>query len=144
MAYLKEQIDLASLDATLDIVPKGTKLDSYIGNNVINLPNTPLTQHQVSALDKELPSALRLVHQTNIKSGMTLRNSIGVGINAVFNTNSQADGLNISQCITDFLNKMLVQLLLILHVSQKGLLGNFSELEELAPKMKPSSLMKLA
>ena len=54
MANLKEQIELASINAPPGILPTGTKFDSYIGQNVINLSKVILTEHQVTALEKGL------------------------------------------------------------------------------------------
>ena len=54
MANLKEQIELASMNAPPGILPTGTKFDSYIGQNVINLSKVTLTEHQVTALEKGL------------------------------------------------------------------------------------------
>ena len=36
------------------ILPKDTKVDSYIGHTVINLSNTPLDHNQIKALEKGL------------------------------------------------------------------------------------------
>ena len=52
MANLKEQIELASINAPPPHT--GTKFDSYIGQNVINLSKVTLTEHQVTALEKGL------------------------------------------------------------------------------------------
>ena len=54
MANLKEQIELASINAPPGILPTGTKFDIYIGQNVIDLSKVALTEHQVTALEKGL------------------------------------------------------------------------------------------
>ena len=41
-------------EARPGILPKDTKFESYIGHTVINLSNTPLNQHQIKALEKDL------------------------------------------------------------------------------------------
>ena len=50
----KQEIELASLNATPGILPTHTKFESYIGENVINLSNAQLSEHQVRALEKGL------------------------------------------------------------------------------------------
>ena len=42
------------MNAPPGILPTGTKFDSYIGQNVINLSKVALTEHQVTALEKGL------------------------------------------------------------------------------------------
>ena len=42
------------MNATPGILPTGTKFDSYIGQNVINLSKITVTEHQVTALVKGL------------------------------------------------------------------------------------------
>ena len=50
----KQEIELASINATPDILPSNTKFESYIGENVINLLSIQLSEHQVRALGKGL------------------------------------------------------------------------------------------
>ena len=105
-ANLKEQIELASLDATPGILPKNTKFDSYIGHNVINLSNTPLTEHQVSALEKGFtfcptPGAPDKSEIWDDFKEFHRR----LELMQFFNTSFQTDDLNISQSIIDFMNE---------------------------------------
>ena len=50
----KQEIELASMNATPNILPTHTKFESYIGENVINLSNDQLSEHKVRALKKGL------------------------------------------------------------------------------------------
>ena len=50
----KQEIELASINATSGILPSNTKFESYIGENMINLSNVQLSEHQVRALEKGL------------------------------------------------------------------------------------------
>ena len=76
MANLKEQIELASINALPGILPTESKFDSYIGQNVINLSKVTLTEHQVTALEKGLTFCPTPGAPDNPKYGTTLRNSI--------------------------------------------------------------------
>ena len=51
MNQILEQIKEAKI-ASPAILPKGKSMDTLIGHTVINLPDTTLTEAQVSALEK--------------------------------------------------------------------------------------------
>ena len=50
----KQDMELASVNATPGILPTHIKFESYIGENLINLSNVQLSEHQVRALEKGL------------------------------------------------------------------------------------------
>ena len=54
MAHSKAQIELAAMNATPGILPPNTEFESHIGDNVINISNTELNEHQLRALEKGL------------------------------------------------------------------------------------------
>ena len=54
MANIKEQIEIDAMNAPPGILPPGTKFESYIGHNVINISKVNLSVHQTKALDKGL------------------------------------------------------------------------------------------
>ena len=54
MANIKEQIELDAMNALPGILPPGTKFESYIGHNVINISKVNLSVHQTKALQKGL------------------------------------------------------------------------------------------
>ena len=54
MAQSKVKIDLAAINATPGILPPNTEFESHIGQNVINISNTELNEHQLRALEKGL------------------------------------------------------------------------------------------
>ena len=58
-----------------NILLPGKSFDSYIGHNVINLSDTPLTEPQVSALEKDLTFCPTPNKPDKPKSGMTLKPS---------------------------------------------------------------------
>ena len=54
IAHIKAQIELNAIIAPPGILPPGTKFESYIGHNVINISKIDLNEHQLSALEKGL------------------------------------------------------------------------------------------
>ena len=77
MATTKADIELAFINAPPGIVPPDTTFESYVDHNVINISNTELNEHQVTALEKGLSAfAQHQKVQTNLKYGTNLRNSI--------------------------------------------------------------------
>ena len=73
----KQEIELASINATPSILPTHTIFESYIGENVINLSNFQLSEHQVRALKKGLTFCPTQGILTNLEFWMTLKNFIG-------------------------------------------------------------------
>ena len=106
MANIKEQIELASMNAPPGILPTGIKFDSYIGQNIIKLSKVAFTEHQVTALEKGLTFCPT--------PGTPDKSQIWddfkefhrkLELMQFFNPRTDATDTEISQSIIDFMNK---------------------------------------